>query len=292
MFQPFHYLAPHSLAEACTFLREHAGQAVPMAGGTDLLVRMHDRQLKPVYVVDIKKIPGLNGISPRDDSGLTIGACTPLNAIARHQLIREHYTLLAQAAHSVGSYQIRNRATIGGNLCNASPAADTAAPLLALNAIALIAGPDSRREVLLQDFFNGPGQPVLAPGELLTAVKLPPLPPGSASAYCKLMRTKAVDLSQVGVAVVFAGQGLRIALGAVAPTPIRATEAETLAAGRPLAEIDIQAVARAAANSASPIGDIRASREYRLEMIEVLTTRALTELFTQLSLNPAARREE
>ncbi len=278
MFQPFQYLAPHTLAEACAFLRDNAGKAMAMAGGTDLLVRMHDRHWNPAYVVDIKKIPGLTGITVNGDGGITIGAATTLNAIARHPAITARYTVLAEAAHVVGSYQVRNRATIGGNICNASPAADTAASLLALEAMVSITGPDGERRVPLAEFFTGPGKTVLVPGELVTTIELPTLPAGSVSTYRKLMRTRAVDLSQVGLAVVVAGGAVRIALGAVAATPIRATGAEALLAGRSMPDLDIPAIAREVAAAASPISDLRASREYRLHMIEVMARRALTDL--------------
>lgn len=287
MFNSFEYLAPRSWEEACGFLREHAKDAVAMAGGTDLLVRMRERILQPKYIVDIKALPGFIGISATPGGGLSIGAATPLNQIARSAEVQNSFPILAEAAHSVGSYQVRNRASIGGNLCNASPAADTAPALLVLDAAVRLTGPGgSSRQVPLKEFFVGPGKTVLQPGELMATVEIPPLLAGAAGAYLKLARTKAVDLSQVSVAVLALATGeVRIALGAVAPTPVRASQAEDLCRGRRLDNQVIQEVLAATVAAVSPIGDLRASREYRLEMVEVLTRRALGRAMAALGGN-------
>lgn len=272
----FEYLRPGSFAEASRLLVEHGTQAKVLAGGTDLIVRMRDHVISPRYVVDIKGIPGGDSIVA-NAGGVVIGFAATLNSIASSPLIRENYPILAEAAHSVGSCQVRNRATLAGNLCNASPAADTAPALLVLGATVLVTGPKGDREIPIGEFFTGPGRTVLEPGEIVKAISIPDLGE-SRGCYIKHSRRKAVDLATVGVAVLAVGKpgntNVRIALGAVAPTPIRATKAEAIL-GETLSEGAIDRAAAAAAEAASPITDLRGTKEYRTEMIGVLTRRAL-----------------
>lgn len=280
MLMPFKYVKACSLDEA-VILTTSAGKVKLLAGGTDLIVRMQDKLLTPELVVDIKKIPGICGIEEKED-GVYIGAATTLNEIVRNKIIIERFRILGEGAHAVGSFQIRNRATIGGNVCNASPLADTAPALLAYEAEMLIYGPQGFREVPAIEFFAGPGQTVLNENELLYQIKLPNYIGRSGGTYIKFARTKAVDLAIVGVAALAYEEGnIRIALGAVAPTPIRAYQAERLLRGEKLDQT-IREAARIAREECSPIDDIRASREYRQELVETLAYRAVKQALANL----------
>ncbi len=295
--ETFEYIKPQTLEEASSFMAEHSSAKI-FAGGTDLLVQMRNRGLAPRYLVDIKNLDELRGISFDQSRGLTIGATTTLNAVAASPLVPERYGLLAQAAEAVGSYQIRNRATLGGNLCNASPSANTAPALLVLEATALIFGPKGERAVPLAEFFSGPKTTVLQPGEILTALQVPAPPPGAKGCYLKLGRCAAVDLSIAGVAVLGfpkpeanssndlshyyrSGYEFRMALEAVAPTPIRVPRAEEILA-QAVDDESIEKAARAARETARPISDVRGSQEYRLAMVHNLTRRAVREVLEGL----------
>ena len=284
----FDYVKPNTLAEASAFVIEHDGEARLYAGGTDMLILMRGGLVAPQYIVDIKEIPGLRDISFGETSGLTIGAAATLNAVASSPIIRQRFGLLAEAAETVGSYQVRNRATIGGNICNASPSADTVPALLVLGAMAWVVGSGEQKAIPLDTFFTGPGETVLGPGDILTSIQVPLPPAGSAHRYLKLGRVRAADLALVGVAVLGSpqadnpsGYGFRIALGAVASTPIRAPEAEVV-----LAEsVDDEAIGKAAlaaVRTAKPISDVRASAEYRSAMVGALTRRGIKEVLEDL----------
>jgi CO/xanthine dehydrogenase FAD-binding subunit len=285
----FDYVKPKTLAEASAFMVEHDGEARLYAGGTDVLVLIRGGFITtPQYIVDIKEIPSLRDISFDETAGLTIGAAATLNAVASSPIIRNRFGLLAEAAETVGSYQVRNRATIGGNICNASPSADTIPALLVLGTMAWVFGGGEEKAVPLDTFFTGPGKTMLGPGNILTSIQVPLPPAGSAHRYLKLGRVRVADLALVGVAVLGfpqagnpSGYGFRIALGAVAPTPIRAPEAEAV-----LAEsVDDEAVERAALaamRTAKPISDVRANAEYRSAMVRVLTRRGIQEVLEDL----------
>jgi carbon-monoxide dehydrogenase medium subunit len=284
----FDYVKPETLAEASAFMIEHDGEARLYAGGTDVLILMRGGFVAPQYIVDIKEIPGLRGISFDETAGLTIGAAVTLNAVASSPIIREKFGLLAEAAETVGSYQVRNRATIGGNICNASPSADTVPALLVLGAMAWVFGSGEQKAIPLDTFFTGPGEALLGPGDILTSIQVSLPPAGNAHRYLKLGRVRAADLALVGVAVLGfpqadnpSGYGFRIALGAVAPTPTRAPEAEAV-----LAEsVDDEAIGKAtlaAVRTAKPISDVRASAEYRSAMVGALTRRGIKEVLQDL----------
>lgn len=284
----FDYVKPKTLAEASAFMVEHDGEARLYAGGTDVLILMRSGLITPQYIVDVKGIPGLRDISFSETAGLTIGAAATVNAVVSSPVIREKFGLLAEAAETIGSYQVRNRATIGGNICNASPSADTVPALLVLGGMAWVFGGGEEKAVPLDAFFTGPGETVLGPGDILTSIQVPLPPAGSAYRYLKLGRVRAADLALVGVAVLGfpqagnpAGYGFRIALGAVAPTPVRAPEAEAV-----LAEsVDDEAVEKAAlatVRTAEPISDVRASAEYRSAIVQVLTRRGIKEVLEDL----------
>ena len=272
----FEYFEPTTLGEAAALLSRYGGRAQALAGGTDLLVELKEQLRRADYVVNIKRIPGMDRLSYDSREGLRIGALVTAREVERSGFVREHYESLVQATRELGSIQVRNRATIVGNVCRASPSADTLPPLIADGAVATIHGPASKRSVLLEDFFKGPGKTVLAPGELVTELVLPPPAPRTVKVYIKHGRRKAMELATVGVAVSLTpGSDVKIVLGAVAPTPIRARRAEELLRGRALGPGLIAQAAKAAADESRPITNVRASAEYRREMVEVLTRRAL-----------------
>lgn len=276
----FDYYAPTSLNEALGLLAEQGGRARALAGGTDLLLKMRAGRLVPGCLINIKRLPELRGLSYDATQGLRLGALTTVAEIMASPDVCSRYPALAHAAATMASVQIRNLATVGGNLCNAAPSADLAPPLIALGAQAHIAGPRGERSVALEDFFTGPGQTVLADDELLIRVTVPPPEAGLAAVYLKHTPREAMDIAIVGVAAAVAWSdgvcaSARIVLGAVAPTPLVAQEAGEALIGRPLEEEYIAEAARRAAQAARPIDDVRASAWYRREMVGVLVRRAL-----------------
>lgn len=278
--RPFNYLAPTRLDEALSLLTP---QAVPLAGGTDLFLRMERRQTQPDTVVDLKRIPDMDGVETVD-GGVRIGALALMETLAASPLISDPYDALAQSARVVGSIQTRNRATVGGNLANASPAADTATPLMALGATVEAADVGGTREIPVHELFLGPGRTALREGELLTAVRVPALPARAGSAFQRCVRT-AMDIAVVNCAafVRLDSDGIiaeaRIALGAVGPTPLRAPAAENRLEGRSFDAADADEAAECAVEDASAIDDVRASADYRREMVRVLTRRAVENAF-------------
>jgi CO/xanthine dehydrogenase FAD-binding subunit len=279
----FEYLAPGTLEEALHYLNSYQGQALVMAGGTDLIPKIKGRKLKtPGYVIDLKNIPGLDHIKYDGRNGLTIGGLVTIRNIEKSPLIQDLYPLLYEAAASLASVQVRNRGTLAGNICNAVPSADTAPALLDLEARMTLVSLRGSRTVGSEGFFTGPNQTAVAPDEILTEIQIPVLKSGSRSRYLKLSPRRAMDLAVVGVAVLALPdsglfQDVRIALGAVAPTPIRARQAETLLRDQKISPEIIDRAAETAAQEARPIDDHRASAEYRRDMVKVLTARALTQ---------------
>ena len=276
----FDYFAPQSLGDATALLRRYGTKAKLLAGGTDLFLRMERRVVEPGVVVDLKKVRALQGIKASAE-GLTIRAGTLMDEIVSSPLVQRRYRIIAEAAAAVGSIQTRNRATLGGNLCNASPAADTAPPLIALAARARIAGSRREREVPLEEFFLAPGKTCLQANELLKEIFIPS-PGGKAGASFQRCTRTAMDIALVNCAVFLTltpkggviGE-IRIALGAVAPTPVRARPAEDLLRGKNPDKDAVEEAAALAAASASPIDDVRSSASYRREMVRVLTRRAI-----------------
>ena len=272
----FAFYEPTTLAEASRLFAEEHAQL--LAGGTDLVIGMKAYTETPESVISLQKIPGLAGITTEADNSISIGAMTKVREVELSEAIQQHHTALAEGATEIGSIQIRNLATIGGNIAHASPAADTVAGLLVADAQVDIASADGERSVPINELFTGPGQTVLAPGEIITRFRLPS--PASGSHYIKHKIREVMDLAFIGVAAaVNLDNGTiteaRIGLAAVAPTPIRATEAENLLKGNaPTAELLEQAGEAAAAES-SPISDLRCSAEHRREMVDVLTRRTL-----------------
>jgi CO/xanthine dehydrogenase FAD-binding subunit len=260
-----------------------------MMGGTDLFPGLREGRIRPRILVDVKGLPRMRELGYEDGMGLRVGAAVTMNELAQHPVVQARYPILAESAAAVASYQIRNRATIGGNLCNASPCADTAPAVLLLEAELELYGPEGERTVAAGDFFLGPGRTALQPGEILTGLRIPPAPAGVAARYLKLGRCRMGDLSLVGVGVYGFGNGpdrryrFRIALGSVAPTPLRATEAEAFLATGGAGEDSFEEAATRAMAAASPISDVRGTAEYQRAMVRTLTLRGLREVWAQLS---------
>lgn len=284
----FAYYAPTSIGEAVALLHQHAGQAKILAGGTDLFLRLQRRAVMPSVVIDVKRIPALGDLRYRPEDGLHLGATVTHAMVVEHPAVQQHYGALAQAAQWVGSLQTRHRGTVVGNLCNASPAADTAPALLAYGALVRMTGPEGERELPLEAFLQGPGRTALGAAEMVTALHLPP--PGTSTGWGYARRTRTVmDIALVSTcAVLQASHGVcqvvRIGLGAVGPTPLRATQAEAVLQGQRPDVALVAEASRLAAAAARPITDIRASAAYRQEMVQVLSQRCLTAALRMLQL--------
>ncbi|ABR46906.1 molybdopterin dehydrogenase, FAD-binding [Alkaliphilus metalliredigens QYMF] len=274
----FSYFKPQTLKEASETLLRYGEEAVILNGGSDLVVRMKENLAAPKAVIDIKGIESLHEIKYDQHTGLRVGACVTLNRMAHDENVVTHYPILADAAEMVGSGQIRNIATMAGNNCNASPLADTATPLLALDAWVIIYSVKGKRVASIHDFFKGVRKTCLQPGEIVTALCIPSFE-NMKGVFKKASRRRHVDLATVCTSVVKVHDEIRIALGAVAPTPIRARRAEYLARGKRLSDDVIEEIARLAATTeATPIDDVRGTKDYRVHMVEVLVRRSLQEL--------------
>ena len=279
----FSYFEPADVKEAIRILAEQGSQAHPLAGGTDLLVRMKRGEITPTALVNLKGIEGLGEIKKESEKGISIGALTSISAIENSLLIRSSYPVLVEAAGVVGSPSIRNLGTLGGNIGRASPASDMAPALIVLRARALIEGLNGKGEVEIEKFFLGPGSTVLSPGDLITSFLLTERAPHSAAVYLKLGRREGSDCALVGVAALITLSGkkneareARVALSAVAPVPLRAKKTEEFLLSGPLNGDRIKEAARVAAEESSPITDARATGSYRKEMVMVLTFRAVS----------------
>ncbi len=281
----FEYLSPQTVQEACSLLSQHGDKAKVMAGGTDVLNVMKERIIKPEYVIGLRGISDLDYIEA-DADGIRIGALTTLTTLGNSSVVQEKFPCLAEVPGKMATVQIRNMGTLGGNLCNAAPSADTAPILICLGAKAKIVSADGERVVALEEFFTGPGATVLKAGEILAEIQVPNQPDNTAGAYFKMSRV-AVDLAIVGVAAVVSldGKGacsdIKIALGAVAPTPIRAQKAEALIKGKTIDEALIEEAGKIASEEASPIDDVRGSAFYRTEIVNVFTKRAIRQALEQ-----------
>jgi carbon-monoxide dehydrogenase medium subunit len=279
----FAYHRPSSVEEACRLLAREP-QAAVLAGGTDLMVHLGQswRGRRPPAVVNVKRIPGLDAIGVTE-SAVRLGALATLTALIEHAVIRREYPVLPFTARYMGSPAIRNLATVGGNLCNGSPAADLPPVLLALDAEVGIAGPDGERRLPLEAFFRGPGHTALRAGELLTWVEFPRRRPPWPIRYERLDVRRAMDIAIAGVALSIRREGggvaeARVALGAVAPTPLRARGAEAVLVAEGLSAAAIDRAAQRAMAVARPISDVRATAEYRWEMVGNLVRRGLEAL--------------
>ena len=279
--EAFDYYQPATLQEASRLIKENGAGGRFLAGGTDLVIAMKEKGLLPKYIVDLKRLPGLGGIRENSDGSISLGALTTLREIETSALILKKYPFLAQSAAEVGSIQIRNRATIGGNMANASPSADTSPALMALGATVTIASAGGERKTAVEEFFKGPGQNAMSSDEILTEVTIPKTGNNLVGEYIKFSPREMMDLAYVGVATIYnlasdkKCTGVRIVLGAVAPTPIRAKHAEAALEGQVLSEALAAKVGQIAADEAKPISDVRSSADYRRAMVGTMTKRAL-----------------
>jgi aerobic carbon-monoxide dehydrogenase medium subunit len=287
----FTYLRPTSLGEAVGLLAEHRGKTKILAGGTDLMLQLQDGLFAPDFVVDVRHVPELNGLDFNPATGLTIGAATPLRQVETSALVREKYPHVASAAGEIGSVQIRNLGSFGGNICTATPSGDGLPALVSLDATARIASVRGERTVSLATFFTGVRRTVLEPDELLVDVKVPAPQQYSSGAYVKLDTRPQMDLAIVGVAVTLTLAADRetikkaaICLGAVAVTPIRVPEAEEILLGRTATDDVLAQAGAAAARAARPISDVRASAEYRREQCDLMTRRAIRQALERAKL--------
>lgn len=273
---------PLSVAEAVADLRQGGELAQPVAGGTDILrdLRLGNKRLE--LLVSLDRVNGLSGLQRLDDGTISIGATTTMALLASETAVRAHLSALGDAAGWMGSPQVRNRATFGGNLCNARPCADTAPPAMVLGAQLVLQGPGGSRRVPADDFMTGPGQTLRSHDEILQAIHFPAPAPHSGSAFATATNRKAVEITITSAAAWLrleeAGGPVaeaRVALGSVAPRPIRAPSAEAELAGKVADEAVLQAAARAAVADATPIDDLRATAWYRQQMVEVMVRRVL-----------------
>ena len=286
----FIFAAPQSVQEAVELLARAAGEARPLAGGTDLIAQMKENRRSPGVVVDIKKIPDLNHLAWTAQHGLEIGAAVSCTRISAFAPVRERYPALAEACALVGSVQIQNRAALGGNFCNAAPSADAVPPVLSYGGRVVIAGMNGRREIAAEEFFVGPGQTVLRKDELLVQITIPTPPSLSGAAYLRFIPREEMDIAIAGVgAFVLLNvdktrcEQVRLTLAAVAPTPVRAREAEAFLVGKSLDAATIAQASELAAKAATPISDVRSSAAYRVEMVKVLTRRTLVKALERIA---------
>jgi len=280
----FEYAAAASVDEAVSLLAAHGPRARILAGGTDILVQLREGLREADLVLDVKRIPELTALEFDPARGLLLGAATPCYRIYEHEQVKRAYPALADAARIIGGWQIQTRASVGGNLCNSSPAADTIPALIAHAAVCHIAGPDGRRSVRAAEFCTAPGKNVLGRGELLVALEFPPPVPRSGARYLRFIPRNEMDIAVAGAGVWVrldpTGQQIeeaRIGLAAVAPTPLEATEVAAWLAGRPATPESFAEAGRMAQAIARPITDMRGTAEYRRHLVAVLTRRALAD---------------
>lgn len=280
----FEFAAPRSVAEACKLLDEAGEGGRLMAGGTDLLIKLGLGTTNASKLIGLRNIEGLDRLTFDRDEGLTIGAMALLSDIERHNAICEHYPAISEAALETATVQIRNMATLVGNICNASPCADNAQVPMALGADVALQSSAGKRRVPLDEFFTGPGQTVIKAGEMMTEVRVPPLPERTGAAYKNIGARSRVDITSVSVAAVVTLKGdsiqeARLVLGGVAPTPLRVPKGEAILAGAKLTDTVLAEAAAAAEAACKPICDVRATADYRRRMVGVLTQRALRQAY-------------
>jgi CO/xanthine dehydrogenase FAD-binding subunit len=280
----FELFSPGRLDEAVALLKENGKNTFVMAGGTDLLIKRRHQIIHPQTIVSLKKISGLNRISFNPDKGLTIGATALLGDVARHRTILEIYPAIAKAAANTANVQIRNMGTLVGNLCNASPAADNAPTLLAMNAELNITGPQGERVLPLEDFFLGPGSTALQPAEIVTSVFVHTPPPGSGTTYLHLSARGRIDCSAASTSVSLTLKDskidtVRIFVGACGPTPLRMPKTEKQLINQKLSKTLAEKAGLQASKESKPISDVRANEDYRSKMVAVLVKRAILEAY-------------
>jgi carbon-monoxide dehydrogenase medium subunit len=285
MLPRFAYLAPKTIKEACLLLFKYGGTAKIIAGGTDLLVSMKQKKITPAYIVNIKGIPKLDYIHYSQERGLRIGALATHQSIATSAIIGDKFGLLQTACNKIGTPQVRNMGTIGGNICNGGPSQDSIPALLVLGARLKVVSLQRERIVPIDDFFIGPFQTALDHTELLAEIQIPTPPPGSAACYRWINKLSEVDETLVGVAVLMTAdstgnicQNIKIGLCSVAPTPIRATRAEQTLQGQKIESKTIELAARVAAEEISP----RSRAQYRRQMTSVVVQQAIIDTWQKI----------
>ncbi len=285
----FEYLKAESPQEVFNLLKDKGPDLKLMMGGTDLFVQMRDRDSGPGTLLDIKGLPGMQEIEFGKTVGLTLGAAVTLNQISAHKDIRKYYPVLCQAADTVGNYQLRNRATLGGNICNASPSADMAPALLIYDAELILESPGGERQLPVAEFWVGPGKIALKEDEYLKAIHFPPPPEGAVGQYYKLGRSKMGDLAIVGVGMLGypdpetpAGLRFKIGINSTAPTPYRVPAVEDYLAQHSLSDDVLSQAAEDAMDISAPIEDIRATALYQKKMVRNLTKKGLKEIWGSL----------
>lgn len=285
----FDYIKPATVEEASRFLADHSGEARALLGGTDTFVRMRDGVWKKKFLVDVKGLAGMKEVSFDPQQGLRIGAAVNMNRIIASSDVNLHLPVLAQAARTVASHQLRSRATIVGNVCNASPAGDTIGACIVLGGVLHVFGVDGERNEPLDGFFLAPGKTKLAPGDVAMAISFPIPPKDHVAKYIKLGRNAVSDLAIVGVTALGypdqttdSGYRFRLALASVAPVPLVPKTAEQILAERPLTLESIDAAADAAQACATPISDARGSARYRKLMVRNLTRKVVSDVWQEL----------
>ena len=302
----YEYYKPATVEEAIALMESSRGSGVYISGGTDVLVLIRQRKLAPGCLISLRNINALMYLETQD--GLKIGSAVTHNAVAKNEFLQKHYSALTDATCKIGSLQIRNVATIGGNICNAAPSADTACPLLVLDANVIIAGKNGEREVPIDEFFLGPNKVAIEKSEIVKGFHIPDFGENTGSAYIKHTRRQAMDLPILGIAarvtIKIGGsevgckdafctidsisnilkrledeqlvcEDVRIAMGVVAPRPMRAKKAEAALKGKVISEKLFQEIAEIAASEAMPRDSIRGEAWYRKDMVRVLTKRAI-----------------
>jgi CO/xanthine dehydrogenase FAD-binding subunit len=270
----FDCVRPETISDACNVLLQCTTTAQIHAGGTDLIVRARTDRFDTDLVVDISRISDLRYLKTLEDGTLRVGALATLTELVAHPLLSGPLIALREATLLIGSIQIRNRATLVGNICNASPAADTIPPLVVFDARLNVIGPEGQRTESVLDFITGPGRTTLRPGELVESVDIPPLRCEAGSSYLRITRRRSVDLATTDVAaLVYADGEVRFSYGAVTPRPLLGVKAAAVLTGRQPTEQLLNEAARAAESEIDPISDVRASREYRIAMTGVLVRR-------------------
>lgn len=286
----FEYAVPKSIDEAIGTLSRRTSGVQFLAGGTDILVQLREGRRQADLVLDLKKIPELAGLQWRPDGGLLLGAAVPCARLYRDEKVRASYPALADAARIIGGWQIQSRASVGGNLCNASPAADSIPALIALGATCQIVGSSGQRTLAVEDFCVGPSRNALEPGEFLVALELPPPAQFASSRYIRFIPRNEMDIAVVGAGVWVrlnaardTIEDARVGLAAVAPTPLKVETAAAVLRGKPPTEESFAAAAELAKEAARPISDMRGPSSYRKHLVAVLTRRALATAVERVS---------
>lgn len=295
----FSFLSYNTIQDACLALSTREGEAQVLAGGTDLLVKMKHRKTAPRNLINIKRIPNLDYIRYDESYGLRIGALATVESLTRSSVVMMKFPALGEAASVLGTPHVRSLATLGGNLCNASPAAECAPALLTMGAKVKIAGPEGERVLLLESFFTGPGKTVLKTDEILTEIQVPSLPPHTGGLHLK-HASRRVDIAVAGVSILMTVDGqqcqnVRIALSAVGPTPFRAKKAEAVLKGEILnAEKQdlISKAAKIASQESTPIDDMRGKADYRRHLVEVMVADGVRRLIAEMISQRAGSQRE